>query len=185
MLTTFQNFFEKGLTTPVLYGIIYTEVKERTVFLMNAMLINLIARYNSIAFTHNYIMGFAYKGNIYAAKTVGLSFGIKLDRASSKNGGGYSIRFNPSVEEKKAMIKSGMVELICSQEYFDNMHANSKYNKGEIFEKIITERAGQVWVKDNVPFYAGADLTVNEIAYSIKFEKATICTETTLIKQGV
>lgn len=152
---------------------------------MTTNLINLIARYNSIAFTHNYVMGFTYEGNIYAINAVGLTFGIRLDRASSKNGGGYSLRFKPSVEEKEAMIKSGMVELICSQEYFDNMHANSKYNKGEIFEKIITERAGQVWVKDNVPFYAGADLTVNGIAYSIKFEKATICTETTLIKQGV
>ena len=133
---------------------------------MTTNLINLIARYNSIAFTHNYVMGFTYEGNVYAINAVGLTFGIRLDRASSKNGGGYSLRFKPSVEEKEAMIKSGMVELICSQEYFDNMHANSKYNKGEIFD-------------------AGADLTVNGIAYSIKFEKATICTETTLIKQGV
>lgn len=173
------------MTTPVLYGIIYTEVKERTVFLMNAMLINLIARYNSIAFTHNYIMGFAYKGNIYAAKTVGLSFGIKLDRASSKNGGGYCLRYQPTKAEKEALVESGQAELICSKEWFDGFHACSSYNKGEDFERIITERAGQEWEKDNVPFFKGADLTTEEASYSIKFEKATICTETTLIKQGV
>ena len=52
------------------------------------------------------------------------------------------------------------------------MVENSKYNKGEIFEKLITESYGQKWEKDNVPFFSGADLTVNNIAYSIKFEKA-------------
>ena len=85
---------------------------------MNAMLINLIARYNSIAFTHNYVMGFAYKGNIYAAKTVGLSFGIKLDHASSKNGGGYCLRYQPTKAEKEALVESGQAELICSKEWF-------------------------------------------------------------------
>lgn len=151
---------------------------------MNTMLINLIARYNAHAFTHDYIMGFAYKGNIYAIETVGLSFGIKLDRASSKNGGGYSIRFQPTKAEKEAAVLSGQAELICSKEYFDTMHAESKYNKGEDFERIITEKAGQAWEKDNVPFFKGADLTTAEKAYSIKFEKATICTESTLMKQG-
>lgn len=36
--------------------------------------------------------------------------------------------------------------------------------------------------KDNVPFFSGADLTVNNIAYSIKFEKATICIEKTILR---
>ena len=152
---------------------------------MNATLISLLARYNSIAFTHLYILGFIYKGNVYAVWTVGLTFGIKLDRASSKNGGGYSIRFNPTREEKEAMIASGQAVLICSEQYFNDLHATSKYNKGEDFERIITERAGQKWFKDTVPFWAGADLTTTEGAYSIKFQKATICTEATLIKQGV
>ena len=151
---------------------------------MNATLINLLARYNSIAFTHLYILGFIYNGNVYAVWTVGLTFGIKLDKASSKNGGGYSIRFNPTREEKEAMIASGQAVLICSEQYFNDLHSISKYNKGEDFERIITERAGQVWFKDTVPFWVGADLTTENGAYSIKFQKATICTESTLIKQG-
>lgn len=149
-----------------------------------AILIALIARYESRAFTHNYIMGFIYKGAVYAVTTRGLSFGIKLDQASSKCGGGYSIRFAPTEAEKEALILSGQCELICSEEFFLATVASSKYNKGEIFEKLITERAGQVWEKDNVPFFKGADLTVNGTAYSIKFQKATICTESTLNKIG-
>jgi len=148
----------------------------------NTILINLIARYNALAFTHNYIMGFSYEGNIYAYSCVGLSCGIKLDRASSKNGGGYSIRFDPSKAEKAELVKAGICELVCSELYFSEAVKNSKYNKGEIFEKLITEKAGQVWEKDNVPFYAGADLTTEGKAYSLKFERATICTENTILR---
>lgn len=150
----------------------------------NAILIALIARYETRAFTHNYIMGFIYKGAVYAVTCIGLKFGIKLDQASSKNGGGYSIRFAPTEAEKKAMVESGTAELICSESYFKTACESCKYNKGEVFEKIITERAGQVWEKDNVPFYEGADLTTDGKAYSIKFQKATICTESTLNRIG-
>lgn len=149
----------------------------------NPILIALIARYESKAFTHNYIYGFTYKGYVYSYKAVGLSFGMKLDRASAKNGGSYSIRFNPTAAEKEALVLSGMVELVCTEADFRAEVAESKYNAGEIFEKKMTEKAGQEWQKDNVPFYAGADLTSDK-AYSIKFQKATICTEKTLDRIG-
>lgn len=150
----------------------------------NAILIALIARYNSKAFTHNYIMGFTYNGKVYYVRQTGLSFGIKLDKASAKNGGGYSIRYNPTKAEKKALVESGTATMLCSVEFFNETVAGCKYNKGEVFEKMITELNGQQWEKDNVPFFKGADLTVNGTAFSLKFEKATICTESTLNKIG-
>ena len=107
---------------------------------------------------------------------------VKFDKQSSKNGGGYSLRYKPTKKEKENIIKSGICKILCSEDYFKNAVENSKYNKGEIFEKMITEKSGQVWEKDNIPFYKGADLTTNNIAYSIKFEKATICTENILNK---
>ena len=150
----------------------------------NSILINLIARYNEVAFTHNYIYGFTYKDAVYYTESVGLSFGIKLDKASSKNGGGYSIRYNPTKAEKESLVLSGTAKMLCSKEFFTETKVNSKYNKGETFEKLITEKYGQTWFKDNVPFFKGADLTTDEKAFSIKFEKATICTESTLNKIG-
>ena len=149
-----------------------------------AILISLISRYESRAYTHTYIMGFIYKGLVYSMTCTGLTFGIKLDKASSKCGGGYSIRFAPTEKEKEALVLSGAVELVCTEEYFLEAVKNNKYNKGEIFEKMMTEKAGQVWEKDNVPFYEGADLEANGTAYSIKFQKATICTESTLDRIG-
>lgn len=74
--------------------------------------------------------------------------------------------------------------MVCSSEYFNGLVTETKYNRGEIFEKIITERNGQEWVKDNVPFTKAGDLMVNEISYQIKFEKAAYCNEKLLANLG-
>lgn len=149
----------------------------------NVILMNLISRYESVAYTNNYIYGFTYKSFVYYVETTGLKFGVKLDKASSKNGGGYSIRYNPTKAVKEDLINSGVAKVLCTKELFNTEKTNSKYNRGEIFEKMITEKHGQEWKKDTVPFYEGADLTTDK-AWSIKFEKATICTEKTLTRIG-
>ena len=69
---------------------------------------------------------------------------------------------------------------LCSSEYFEDIVNNSKYNNGEIFEKLVTEYFGQVWTKNNVPFTEDGDITINKVAYQIKFQKATFCNEKSL-----
>ena len=65
---------------------------------------------------------------------------------------------------------------------FDETVTATKYNKGEVFEKMVTEGYGQAWEKDNVPFTKDGDLTVDGVAYQIKFEKATFTNEKSLMK---
>ena len=151
----------------------------------NLTLVSLMARYNSIAYTHDYICGFAYKHNIYMTMSYGLNFGLVLSRASSKNGGSMTVRFQPTSAEKQALIDSCQCELLCTEDYLLQQKAELGYNKGEIFEKLVTEKFGQEWTKDNVPFDKGADLTTDEKSYSIKYEKATMFMESTLVKRGV
>ena len=141
-----------------------------------ALLNNLINRYNNLSFTHNYIFGFIYKKNVYAVVATSeiLPYILTLDMAS--RGAGCALRFNPTNEQKVFLLSKG-AELICSKEYFEQTVVESKYNKGEIFEKMVTEKCGQTWIKDNVPFTNGGDLTVDGIAYQIKFEKATFTNE--------
>ena len=150
-----------------------------------SLLSNLIERYNRLAYTHNYIFGITYKGNVYAiiATNKVLPYILTLDKASSKNGGGYSLRFNPTNEQKVLLLSLG-AELICSKDFFEKTVAASPYNRGEIFEKLCTENAGQTWTKDNTPFTEDGDLTVNGIAYQIKFEKASFISEKTLMGLG-
>ena len=144
-----------------------------------ALLHNMIRAYDSKAFTHEYLFGFADRGNIYIAHTDSkiLPYVCKVDSAS--RGYGRSLRFRPTKAQKE-LLKTCRCSILCSAEYFNAECKASQYNRGEIFEKIVTERCGQVWVKDSVPFTESGDLIVNGIHYQIKFEQATFCNEHSL-----
>lgn len=136
----------------------------------------LVNYYHSKSFTDNYIFCFEFDGVIYMVFCNGkdFQFGVKLDKAS--RGAGYSLRFKPTKKDKINLLAKGATA-ICSKAFFENMVKNSKYNKGEIIEKLVTEYHGQEWEKDNVPFTDDGDLTINGIAYQIKFERATFINE--------
>ena len=140
---------------------------------------HLFTTYTRMAYTPNYIMGFKFKGNIYFAHMddAQIKAVVKLDKAS--RGAGYALRFKPTVAQKVYMLQ--FAKVLCSVEFFDDMVKNSKYNKGEIFERLMTELYGQTWVKDNVPFTDDGDLTVDGTAYQIKYESATFCNEKSLL----
>lgn len=139
---------------------------------------SMIERYNKAAFTHHYIYGFALKGNIYLAHADAdvMPYVCKLDAAG--RGCGYSLRFCPSTAQKLSLMPSAVV--LCSVKYFEEAVASCKYNRGEVFEKLVTEYYGQTWEKDNVPFTEAGDIEVDGIAYQIKFQKATFCNEKSL-----
>ena len=143
-----------------------------------ALFTTMIHRYNKSAFTHNYIWGFTYKHNVYMAITTSEVMPIvcKLDKAS--RGAGYALRFCPNAGQKLALMPSAT--LLCSEKFFNEQVAESKYNNGEIFEKMVTEYFGQVWEKDNIPYTEAGDIEVDDIAYQIKFQKATFCNEKSL-----
>ena len=143
----------------------------------------LIEFYNKHAFTHKYILGFRMNGNIYYVIVTDkeLDFVTKLDKAS--RGAGYSLRFKPNKVQKNYLMSLG-AEVLCSEEFFNELKLMSKYNFGELFEKLITELNGQEWTKDNVPFTEDGDLTVDGIAYQLKFEKATFITEAQMMRMS-
>jgi hypothetical protein len=144
-----------------------------------AMFKTMIDRYNALAFTHEYVFGFIDRGNVYMVFTDSsvMPYVLCLDRAS--RGAGLSLRFRPNKSQKE-MLKTCECEMLCTAEYFNACVADSKYNKGEIFEKMVTEYMGQEWVKDSVPFTQDGDVTANGIAYQVKFQGATFCNEKSL-----
>lgn len=135
--------------------------------------------YNSVAFTDNYILGWETDHVVYMA-VCGRELVDRvtcLDMAS--RGAGYALRFKPNKSQKMLLMTCGAVAL-CSEKYFNDMVAESRYNRGEIFEKLVTEKFGQVWEKDNVPFTEAGDLEADGISYQIKFERATFTNEKSL-----
>ncbi len=150
--------------------------------MMNTALFEMmINRYNELAYTHNYIYGFYFQNMVYMVETTAeiMPYILKLDKAS--RGAGYALRFCPTKEQKILLLSKG-AKALCSKDFFETSVKESKYNKGEIFEKMVTEFYGQEWTKDNVPFTEDGDLTTDGIAYQIKFEKATFTNEKTLAR---
>ena len=139
----------------------------------------MFATYGALSYTEQYIMGFKFHGMVYYAHMTEAQIKavVKLDKAS--RGAGYALRFKPNVDQKVYMLQ--FAKVLCSVEFFDDMVKASKYNKGEIFEQLMTEHYGQTWVKDNVPFTDDGDITVDGVAYQIKFEAATFATEKSLM----
>ena len=136
---------------------------------------SLIDRYNAVAYTHNYIWGYTFKGNVYMAISTSemMPFVCTLDRAS--RGCGYALRFKPNGQQKVLLMAGAQV--LCSEKYFNEVCASVKYNRGEVFEKLVTEYYGQEWEKDNIPFTQAGDIEVEGVAYQIKYQAATFCNE--------
>lgn len=145
-----------------------------------ALLHSMIERYERKAFTNRYIFGFTFAHNVYMVEADAdlLPSVLCLDRAS--RGAGYAIRFCPTHDQKIFLL--GSAKVLCSVKYFEAVCAESIYNRGEVFEKLVTESFGQEWVKDNIPFTDDGDVTVNGIAYQIKFQRATFASEKTLAR---
>ena len=146
------------------------------------MLEMLLNAYNRFAYTDKYIIGFPYKGTVYFGVTTAEVFDRFITLDTSGHGQGFIPRFKPRNSEKLALLTLAKMEPLMSVEYFNDLVADSKYNRGEIFEKVITERFGQVWEKDNIPFNLAGDIEINGVAYQIKFEKSGLATENTINK---
>ena len=145
----------------------------------NSALVNMIDRYNSLSYAHNYIIGFSDDNKVYAVITDSniLPLVCKLDRGSRNNGN--SLRFIPT-KKQKAILKTLNPFFVCTVEDFNNQLQSFRYNRGELFEKLVTEFFGQEWKKDFIPFTVAGDIVINNIPYQIKFERATFVTEGTL-----
>ena len=148
---------------------------------------NLSERYTAKAYTHNYIFTFEFMGNVWALTLENVNADqlqtlTKLDRAS--RGAGLSLRFKPSNRDKAALLSMGAV-ILCSVEYFNDVKAACKYNRGEVAEMLVTEMMfGQTWKKDSVPFTDAGDVEANGKAYQHKHQGATFCNERTLHNLG-
>lgn len=136
--------------------------------------------YNQIAYTDKYILGWTLRHVVYftVCDRELVDRVTCLDKAS--RGAGYALRFKPNTDQKYMLLANGATAL-CSEEYFNTLVCESKYNRGEIFEKLVTEYADQEWEKDNIPFTMAGDIEWNGTAYQIKFEKATFTNEKSLM----
>ena len=138
--------------------------------------------YNARSAAHTYALGFTANGNLYATKLsfTELSRYFKLDRASSKRGGFAKIRIKLTSADRAEL--SLTAELIGAESL---LTADPAHNKGENFERVLTERwTAEAWVKDSIPFWMAGDITVNGENIQIKLDGAELTNEKILERIG-
>lgn len=135
----------------------------------------MMTAYNARSASHVYALGFTCGGNLYATKLsfAELSKFFKLDRASSKRGGFAKIRIKLTSKDRAEL--SLKAELIGAESL---LTADPAHNKGENFERELTERwTAETWVKDSVPFNVAGDIVVNGENVQIKLDGAELTNE--------
>lgn len=146
----------------------------------------LISEYNRLAFTHSYIFGYVESGMVYAFRVENgtdlLPFITTLDRASSKNGGTYQLKFKPNKAQRATLQTAACeVKAICSEEYLERLYTESRHNRGQLFESLVAAAFnGKLTEKMNAKFTTDGDMEINGKPYQIKYNKATFTDERTI-----
>lgn len=143
-------------------------------------LTEMITAYNTFTKAVKYIIGFVLANNVYYFMDDEIPFDFfKLDHASSARGGMAKVRIRLNKEAKLNLVYSGKaVKIGVADDLLDET-----YNKGLMFEKIITETfTNEKWVKDSLPFWMGGDITLNGEEVQIKFDGAELTNEKTLAR---
>ena len=129
---------------------------------------NMIKTYRQYSAADNYILGFIYEKMLYMVRVAEIMPRyLNVEEASRNQGENLRLRLKKAHKAqlmKKAPICLGSADCLN----------DSKYNKGEIFEKLVTEYYGQEWTKDNIPFYVQGDINLNGEEVQIKLDSATL-----------
>lgn len=135
----------------------------------------MMTAYESLSASHVYALGFVHSARLYAVKLsfAELSRFFKLDRASSKRGGFAKIRIKLTSADRAELSETA--ELIGAESL---LTADTAHNKGENFERELTERwTAEKWVKDSVPFNVAGDIVLNGENVQIKLDGAELTNE--------
>ena len=125
-----------------------------------------VYRANSVA--QKYIVGYIFKKMLYFVEMDEIGE-VMLNVEKASRNQGDNLRLRIKADTKKSLMHNRPVCLGSA-----DMLVADKYNKGEIFEKLVTEYFGQVWEKDTVPFWEDGDITVYGTKIQIKLDSATL-----------
>ena len=147
---------------------------------MELLIAWMLTTYHNNSAADEYWFGFVVDSILYVV--TGMTFDelatlCKGDRASSKRGGFAKVRIKATAPMLRALLPRATR---LGPESLLNLPG---YNKGEAFEKVITERyTTEQWVKDSVPFWVDGDATINGRKVQIKLNGAELTNEKTLRK---
>lgn len=123
-----------------------------------------LARYKKLVFTENQIYGFPYESNVYIYITKNEYFDFYLNK-STKNDS-KTLDWRPTKKSIERMLEKATI--LCTVEEFEQNYCYD--NNGRTLEKMLfTKLLNQTYVPDTVRFDKGADITINNVPYSVKY----------------
>lgn len=128
----------------------------------------MINHYRNHSAADSYIVGFVYDKNLYFIKMTEIAPRFLNVEVASRNQG-ENLRLRLKKSHRASLMKKNPVCLGSA-----DMLVADKYNKGEIFEKAVTEYYGQTWEKDTVPFWVQGDINLDGEEVQIKLDSATL-----------
>ena len=139
----------------------------------------MLTAYTARNAAHAYILGFVHDGKLYRVELPEIpAHMVGMTRMSSAKGGFRKIRVKLNTAAKLELIAMG-AELMGDASLLE---ADPAHNRGENFERLVTEAAGQTWVKDSVPFWVAGDITLNGCEVQIKLDGAELANERSLAR---
>lgn len=121
------------------------------------------------------IFGFEYEKRVYMTIIDAIPANwVKLAKESSKRGGETKLRLEVGKTEKAKLLRKAI--MVGTLEIINTI----KNNKGDSWEKWVTEHYKQVWNKKSTPYYEDGDITVYGEKLQIKWENATLAKESTI-----
>lgn len=160
-----QKIFQKPLDKSGYRVYNYIRVKEKEVLKMTKA--TMMKWYNCKSAADSYIVGFIDDGKVYFSEIEHIAPRYLNVEQASRNQG-ENLRFRLKKKYKKQLLKKGAT---CIG---DKNILVGDYNKGEMFEKAITEYFGQEWEKDTIPFWVQGDIRIDNTEIQIKFDGATL-----------
>jgi hypothetical protein len=128
----------------------------------------LINTYRRYSVADSYILGFIVDHMLYMVEVAEIMPRLLTVEEASRNQG-ENLRLRIRKAQKAQLMKKNPICLGS-----DSCLIADKYNKGEIFEKLVTEYYGQEWKKDTVPFWVQGDINLNGEEVQIKLDSATL-----------
>ena len=127
----------------------------------------MIKNYRKYSKADSYIIGFVVDSMLYFTEMDEIKPRyLNVEQASRNQGDNLRLRLKKS--HRESLVKNA----ICLGS--KDILVGEKYNKGENFEKAITEYFGQEWKKDTIPFYVQGDININGKEVQIKLDNATL-----------
>lgn len=128
----------------------------------------MIKNYRKYSAADSYIVGFVLNKMLYFVEMAEIQPRFLNVEVASRNQG-ENLRLRIKKTQKENLMKKNPI-CLGSSDLLDE----EKYNKGEIFEKLVTEYYGQKWEKDTVPFWVQGDINLDGKEVQIKLDSATL-----------